>query len=78
MPYRSKKPCQHPNCLELIELGKTYCKKHQCLAYKKDIERRGTATQRGYNYRWRVASKLYLKKNPLCVYCKRENYSKRI
>jgi 5-methylcytosine-specific restriction protein A len=28
-----------------------------------------TALERGYNYRWQKASKVFLLDNPLCVYC---------
>ena len=34
-------------------------------------ERRGTAAQRGYGYRWQQASKGFLRSHPLCVYCER-------
>jgi 5-methylcytosine-specific restriction enzyme A len=30
---------------------------------------RGHAAARGYGYQWRIASKAYLAKNPLCVEC---------
>lgn len=72
MPYRSKKPCSHPNCPELVNPGEVYCKKHKTLSYREDRQKRGTASSRGYNYRWQVASRLYLKKNPLCVMCGKE------
>jgi 5-methylcytosine-specific restriction protein A len=36
------------------------------------VERRETATNRGYSWRWRKFSKLYLEKHPLCVMCEVE------
>lgn len=33
---------------------------------------RGTATERGYNSRWRKARKTYLSSHPLCVMCQAE------
>jgi 5-methylcytosine-specific restriction protein A len=31
-----------------------------------------TSTQRGYGYKWQQAREGFLRKHPLCVYCKRE------
>lgn len=33
-------------------------------------QQRPTAAQRGYDYRWQVASKLFLADHPLCIECK--------
>lgn len=35
---------------------------------------RGTAQQRGYNYKWQQARLAYLRKHPLCVMCAKEGY----
>lgn len=45
-----------------------------CRAAKhRDIDaRRGTATERGYDGRWRKARAAFLRRNPLCVHCGRE------
>ena len=32
-------------------------------------DRRGTAAQRGYGYRWQQARRSYLAEHPLCVMC---------
>lgn len=32
-------------------------------------QERPTANERGYNYEWRVASKAFLRRNPLCHTC---------
>ena len=31
-----------------------------------------TSNERGYNYRWQKFRELYLKENPLCVFCENE------
>jgi len=69
MPYRSKKPCSYPGCPELVDAGSTYCRKHRKKYFEGDRQKRGTASSRGYGSRWRRASRLYLKKNPLCAEC---------
>lgn len=61
MPYAAKKPCTYPGCRELVNKGR--CNKHQ--AVKKD--KRLGSSARGYNYKWQVASKNYLRQHPLCV-----------
>jgi len=72
MPYKSKRSCNNPGCPELVDAWESYCYKHKKLVTKRDIDKRGSAAERGYNYRWQTASRLYLKKNPLCVMCKKE------
>lgn len=37
------------------------------------VRPRGTANERGYTYRWRKARLEFLKQNPLCVWCLKEN-----
>ena len=32
-----------------------------------------SSTQRGYGYKWQKARERFLKKNPLCVYCQRDD-----
>lgn len=67
MPRKPRKPCKHPGCPELTE--EKYCDRHQ-KSY--GCERRSAAS-RGYNSRWRTVSKMYLKSNPLCVNCLKDN-----
>jgi 5-methylcytosine-specific restriction protein A len=62
MSYRAKRPCSYPGCSKLVDKG--YCDKH-----KKQKENRGTAHQRGYNYRWSKYSKAFLSR-PENVFCK--------
>jgi 5-methylcytosine-specific restriction protein A len=40
---------------------------------RKYIDKRPNSNQRGYNYRWRKQSRLFLRKNPLCVECLKYN-----
>lgn len=63
MPYKPQTICRYPGCGELTSNG--YCDKHKKI---KDAERE-TATQRGYNARWRKARVAYLASHPLCVRC---------
>ncbi len=37
--------------------------------------RRGSANERGYTYRWQMASKAFLDHHPLCVRCEAEGRS---
>lgn len=32
-----------------------------------------SSTQRGYGYKWQKARERFLKKNPLCAYCQRDD-----
>jgi 5-methylcytosine-specific restriction protein A len=50
-----------------------YCDKHKKAVRKQEDERRGTAAERGYDSKWTKARGFYLRKHPLCVYCKRQN-----
>ena len=65
MPRTPKRPCPHPGCPNLSDAP--YCAQH-----RKPYDRE-TATQRGYDGRWRRARALFLRKYPLCVGCIREN-----
>ncbi|MTI71069.1 MAG: HNH endonuclease [Firmicutes bacterium] len=64
MPRKPLKPCRHPGCPELTE--DKYCNNHKNLY----INKRETASKRGYDSRWRKARSKYLKGNPLCIHCK--------
>ena len=61
MPRKPKTPCKHPSCPNLTE--SRFCDEH------KDLYKRETPSQRGYDSRWRKARKLFLKANQLCVTC---------
>ena len=65
MPYRPKKACRHPGCARLV--SDEYCEEH----LRMHPEATRSASKRGYNSRWRSASKAFLKEHPLCVECMR-------
>lgn len=65
-PRKPQKPCSFPGCPELTD--NKYCEKHQ----KFYGDERGSASSRGYDSRWRKASKRFLKANPLCRHCERD------
>ena len=46
----------------------TYCELHQHLKRQYD-DHRESASKRGYNGRWRKASKTYLLSHPFCIRC---------
>ncbi len=61
MPISAKRPCAAPGCTELVAAGR-------CLAHSRQREAdRGTAAQRGYNYRWQQARIAFLTEHPLCA-----------
>lgn len=66
MPRKPKKPCAHPGCPALTE--NRYCDEHA----KFYANERGSATERGYDSRWRKARLRFLKVHPFCVNCKAE------
>ena len=65
MPRSPKVPCKHPGCPKLIEPGKMFCAEH----LKQHTEYTRPSKERGYDYRWRKASKAYLLEHPLCAEC---------
>ena len=64
MPRFPKRPCRHPGCPNLSD--GVYCEEHRTL-YARE-----SATQRGYDGRWRKARERFLRAHPLCVVCQRE------
>lgn len=61
MPKKPLKPCKHPQCPELTD--QRFCVKH------KKLYERMSASKRGYDSRWREARARFLKANPFCVGC---------
>jgi len=73
MPSRAKSICRHPGCGRLID-APGYCSKHAqepALRKAKVDRHRLTPHQRGYNYQWRQARRVFLMEHPLCVACER-------
>ena len=67
MPIKPKRPCRHPGCPELVDSG--YCEKHTKQEQRSYDKQRGTAAERGYNYRWSLIRLRFLKEFPLCYDC---------
>ena len=70
MAPRSKRPCSYPGCNQLTT--ERFCEVHKRQERQRLDERRGSSSERGYTYRWRLARQTYLAKNPLCVMCEKE------
>lgn len=64
MPRAPMRPCRHPGCPALSD--GVYCEEHRALYARK------TATQRGYDGRWRKARARFLRAHPLCAGCQRD------
>lgn len=58
--------CNKCGCHRLTH--NTYCELHQHLKRQYD-DHRESASKRGYNGRWRKASKTYLLSHPFCIRC---------
>ncbi len=69
MAKRMKKPCAFPMCPNTTV--NRYCAEHKKRArtYDKD---RGSASERGYDARWRRARRMFLARYPLCKECQAE------
>jgi len=71
MSRSSRFPCRHSHCNAL--LGKPgFCAAHADdakVSSRANDLRRGSSTQRGYDYRWQKTRKGYLDHHPLCVLC---------
>ena len=67
MPISAPRPCGHPGCGVLVRDGSGRCDKHRRAEAKAVDERRGTAAQRGYGYKWQQAREGFLRVHPLCV-----------
>ena len=68
--------CPYPGCRTLsLQVGR--CPRHTTQDAREDIQRRGTATARGYGGKWREARAGYLAKHPLCSPCAREGRTTR-
>jgi 5-methylcytosine-specific restriction protein A len=64
IPNRAKRPCKHIGCAALVDSG--FCIKHT----KPKIDKRESASVRGYDSKWRKVRQGYLLHHPLCVSCK--------
>lgn len=69
MPYKPLSPCRYPGCGALSV--NRYCDKHAKQQTRESNARRRTASERGYNSKWRKARANYLLEHPLCVECEK-------
>lgn len=69
MAQSSWKPCAGPQCGVRVLRTERYCPNCRQRVEAIDRERRGTAAERGYGWKWRGYRSRYLKENPLCVLC---------
>lgn len=70
-----KKPCAHPGCSRLVEVGEGYCAKHEAVN-KSDRNQRSDAARtkkpwaKWYGRKaWKNQRKRQLEAEPLCVMC---------
>lgn len=66
MANKAFKPCSKRGCPNLTR--ERYCDGHKQLNNSYDTNR-GTASQRGYDAKWRRARTYYLSQHPICVRC---------
>jgi len=74
MARSSLRPCRKSTCRALAR--DRYCENHQGEIGKQRAEqdkKRGSSTQRGYGSKWQRARGWFLKSNPLCVRCEKDN-----
>ncbi len=67
MPISPPKPCNQVGCGVLVSDGTARCDLHKRVEARISDARRGSASQRGYGYKWQQASKGFLKAHPLCT-----------
>lgn len=67
MPWKPKTICVYPGCHQLV--NGPYCEQHKKLVAKKHNDKNSKL----YTYRWRKASKHFLKEHPLCRHCQQED-----
>lgn len=66
-PYAPKRPCGYPGCTALTDSAR--CERHRKQDRRDQDNRRRNAVACGYGFRWRIASKAFLARNPLCIEC---------
>ncbi len=69
MPRKPMRPCSYPGCPHLTEDKTGYCETHRKQVQRQYDSQRGTANQRGYDYRWHQYTRVYLAEHPLCALC---------
>ncbi len=74
MPRKAPRPCRAPGCPKYAAPGSAYCDEHTAQRREAEAARRGTAASRGYGSKWQRERLEYLKRNPICVECKRAGH----
>lgn len=69
MPMKPARPCRYPGCPALTRDRSGYCDAHLKQTRRQYDNDRGTATERGYDYRWQRYRTMYLSEHPLCAAC---------
>ena len=64
MPYKPLRPCRYPRCPQLT--SDRYCQQHAKQIEAELRERKGAASERGYNYQWRLVPRLVLSNQGHC------------
>ena len=65
--------CHITGCPHLSIEHSGFCEEHLRERRRDADKKRGTAVERGYDYRWQQQSKIFLRHHPLCVECSKEN-----
>lgn len=74
------KLCAYAGCRKPVPVGTKYCDEHKARGEARDkeyaerrekrrAERKGTASARGYGYRWQQMAAAFRKAHPLCAAC---------
>ena len=69
MPPKAKRPCRVPLCSGKTSHSLGYCEAHTSLAIGWNNPARGTAEQRGYDWKWRKQAKTVLKRDRYLCQC---------
>jgi len=67
-PTKPNHPCSTPGCPALVAQG-SRCPAHQAAHYRQQDAGRPSASQRGYDRRWRWLRQHVLLREPLCRAC---------
>lgn len=74
MPYKPKRPCSMNGCPELT--NGSYCEKHQKEIDKRYNKERYPLMKKRYGRKWKRIRDSYIKHNPLCEECLKQNITK--
>ncbi|BET98202.1 HNH endonuclease [Xenorhabdus taiwanensis] len=74
MPWHPLKRCTYPGCNQRVKSGR--CEQHRREINRQQDKQRGSRRERGYTPAWDKYRLQFLKANPLCVHClKQDNYT---